>query len=159
MGVDGDGDDRIDGAPEKTLTLELKRYDPIPITLPSRQLYVVEAELRARDPVPLYDRCDLAITPEDATREGTTLTVVVHNIGIEPTGAFRVEVTTADGRTLATKRHEGLDGIGDLQEKRVAISFEDLPANEALTVTVQGPEKEITEVNNVAHIPVAGSTR
>jgi len=149
MGADGDGDGRIDG-PASTLALDLKRYEPIPVTLPSRRQYVVEADLVQRDPVPLYDRCDLAVTHEDAARKGRALTVVVHNLGCRPTGAFEVRVADTTGRVLAARRHPGLDGIADLQDKKAPFTFTNMPAAGDLLVRVRGPEKEITEVNNVA---------
>lgn len=150
MGVDADGDDRIDG-PAETLTLALKRYEAIPITLPSHTLYVVEAKCIRKD-VPLYDRCDLAITHEDATREGRALSVVVHNIGCHPSGAFTVEVKDGAGRVVATKRHASLEGVADLQDKKASLTFENMPADGTLEVSARGPAKEITEANNVARI-------
>jgi hypothetical protein len=150
MGVDADGDDRIDGTPEAH-RMELKRYETIPVTLPSHELYVVEAKCIAKD-VPLYDRCDLAITHEDASREGQRLTAVVHNLGCKATGPFTVEVRGPQGKTLATERHAGLESAEDLNDRKVEISFDDLPPTGALEVTVRGGAKEITEVNNRARM-------
>jgi len=150
MGLDANDDDKIDGTAE-IKQMELKRYETIPVTLPSHKLYVVEARCVRKD-VPLHERCDLAITHEDATRKGTALTVVVHNIGRLPTGPFRVELLDAAGKTLGTKTHPGLDGIEDLQDKKIAITFDNVAAAGALRVKVAGEMKEITEVNNVARI-------
>jgi len=151
MGEDRDGDDRVD-ADAKKVTLGLKRYEPIPVTLPSRKLYVVEAKLLRKDPVPLYDRCDLAVTHEDAVREGASLRVIVHNIGCKPSGPFTVEVKEGADRVLATKRHGGLDGVADLNDKKIVLTFAGLPAHGDLQVHVVGPAKEITETNNTAWI-------
>ena len=151
MGGDRDGDDRVD-APAKKMTLELKRYEVIPVTLPTRKLYAVEAKLLRKDPVPLHDRCDLAITHEDAVREGTSLQVIVHNIGCKPSGPFTVKVRPRAGQVLAAKQHKGLDGVGDLNDKKIALTFAGLPAHGDLQVHVAGPTKEITEANNTAWI-------
>ena len=149
-GVDLDGDDRIDGAGEK-LTLDLKRYETIPVTLPSRRLYVVEAR-RLRKDVPLYERPDLAVTHEDANREAGKLTVVVHNLGCLRSGPFTVAVEDPSGRTVAVREHPGLEGVADLRDKRVSLDFENLPPHGTLRVSVAGPDREITEVNNTARI-------
>jgi hypothetical protein len=111
----------------------------------------VEAKLIRKDPVPLYDRTDLAITHEDAVREAGKLMVVVHNIGCKRAGEFTVKVADAAGKVLGTQRHAGLEGIGDLKPKTASFTFENMP-DTALTVTVTGPEKEITEVNNTTTI-------
>jgi hypothetical protein len=151
MGPDEDGDGRMDREDRK-LTLDLKRYETIPVTLPGRTLYLVEVR-QVRKDTPLYERCDLAVTHEDATRQGTGLTVVVHNLGCRATGAFAVELADANGRVLATQRHDGLDGVADLQDKTAKITFENAPAQGPLTVAVRGSVPEITEVNNRAVIP------
>jgi hypothetical protein len=151
MGVDTNGDDQIDGAPQAR-RMELKRYDTIPVTLPSHTLYVVEAKCVTRD-VPLYERCDLAITHEDASREGGKLTVLAHNLGCKATGPFAVEVRDPGGKLLASKPHDGLESAEDLVDKKVAVTFEGLPPTGALDVSIRSEAKEITEVNNVARIP------
>ncbi len=150
MGVDADGDDRIDGAAQ-TQRMELKRYEMIPVTLPSHKLYVVEAKCVKKD-VPLYERCDLAVSHEDATRNGGTLTVIVHNLGCKATGSFTIEVKNEAGKLYAAKPHAGLGSAEDLNDKKATIAFEGLPAAGTLTVTVRGEAKEITEVNNAARI-------
>jgi hypothetical protein len=155
MGIDADGNDRIDGDAE-TLTLDLKRYETVPITLPSHKLYIVEARCTDRD-VPLYERCDLAITHEDAVREGQMLTVRIHNLGCEPSGPFTVRIETPAGRILSSAGHTGLDGVGDLRARHIALTFDGMPERGDLIVSVRGPDKEITEVNNVARLPDVGT--
>jgi hypothetical protein len=150
-GFDANNDDHIDGNPEQVFRVQLKRYDLIPVTLPVAKTYVVEAELIRRDPVSLYDQADLAITHEDAVREPGKLTVVVHNIGCKRAEAFTVQVADSTDKVLDTQQHYGLEGIGDLKPKTASFTFENMP-DVALTVTVAGPEKEITEVNNTTTI-------
>ncbi|MGD8237876.1 MAG: hypothetical protein PVH68_04950 [Armatimonadota bacterium] len=151
MGVDADGDDQIDGAAQAR-RMELKRYETILVTLPSHKLYIVEAKCIRKD-VPLYDRCDLAISHEDASRERDRLTVIAHNLGCRPTGPFTVEVRGPKGKLLGSVRHAGLESAEDLEDRKVAMPFDGLPPTGALEVTVRGEAKEITEVNNAARIP------
>jgi len=151
MGLDTNGDDLIDVLTAE-LELPLKRHETIPVELPSRKCYLVEATLVDRD-VPLYDRCDLAVTHEDASREGRTLRVVAHNLGCTSTGAFTIRVTDATGRLLAEREHGGLDGVLDLHAKRTELTFDGLPERGALRATLYGPAKEITHANNTARIP------
>lgn len=94
---------------------------------------------------------DLAVTHEDAVRVAGKLTVVVHNVGCKNTGEFTVKVADPAGEVLDTRRHAGLEGIGDLKPKTASFTFESMP-DVALTVTATGPEKEITEVNNATTI-------
>ena len=150
MGLDTDDDDRIDVLHKET-QMALKRYETIPVELPSRKCYMVEAKLMRRD-VPLYDRCDLAVTHEDASRQGRMLRVVAHNLGCKPTGPFAVCIVDATGRTLAERRHAGLDGVLDLHAKRAEFTFDGMPERGALRVTLSGPAKEITGANNTAQI-------
>jgi hypothetical protein len=157
VGPDANGDDRIDRV-EVERTIGLKRYETIPVVLPSRELYVVEAECVGKD-VPLYERPDLAVTHEDATRRNDELAVVIHNIGCQRSGPFEVTVADASGNVLASKRHPGLEGVADLEDKKAALGFGALPDGGTLIVTVRGPEKEITEVNNVARVNALGERR
>ncbi len=158
-GIDTNGDDKIDEPLGQPRTLDLRRYEPIPITLPSRKLVVVDVTQIANDPVPLAQRCDLGITREDAVRDETTLTVKVHNLGCEASGPFSVAVKDSDAKTLATQKHHGLDGVLDLQPKVAAFTFADLPTSGSLRVEVRGPAKEITEVNNTAEVAAKAWSR
>ena len=157
IGPDDDGDDRIDGAAH-TFELDLKRYETIPVSLPVRRSIIVEA-MCVRQDVPLHDRCDLAITHEDAEREGDRLAIKVHSLGSKPTGPFTVAVFDAAGRRHASQEHIGLPGIDDLREKAAAMTFQDLPTEGNLSVRVTGPRKEITESNNVAVVGVPMNSR
>jgi hypothetical protein len=81
-----------------------KEYDALQSKVAAAKTYVVEAELIRKDPVPLYDRADLAVTHEDSLRQAGKLTVVVHNIGCKKTGGFTVKVVDAASppETMAT---------------------------------------------------------
>lgn len=152
MGIDENGDDRIDGKPEETFRQSLKRYERIALTLPSRRLYVIEAQLVESDPTPLYDRPDLAITHEDAERRGESLEVVVHNISVAASGPFTVEARDGAGRRLASRKCLGLEGVGDFKDKKETLKFSDMPREEDLVVMVEYPGREITSVNNLTRI-------
>lgn len=146
MGVDENDDDRIDGeAPAQRMSL--KRYAALEVTLPSRKAYIVEAKQVEKD-VPLHERCDLAVTAQDATREGRRLTVVAHNIGCKATGPFEVVVKDARGKVMGRQKHAGLEGVEDLQDKKAAFVFENVTPG-PVTVELTGPAKEIADHNNV----------
>ena len=152
-GIDLDGNDTIDEGLE-TRRLELKRYEPIPLTLSSRKLQIVEARLVEKR-TPLHQRCDLALTHEDATRKGNRLTVIVHNLGCVATGPFRVQLMRDGGEAIGAVSHAGLDGIGEnLQARQAAIEFADVPPG-MLRVSVSGIKEEITAANNQATIGAA----
>jgi len=149
IGPDANDDDRIDGQAQ-VRRAPLKRYEPIPITVPSRVPTLLEAKLIERD-VPLHERCDLAVTGRDASREQGKLTVMAHNLGRVPTGPFEAILRDAQGREAGRQAHAGLDGIEDLRDKKVAFTFEGIPAGD-LKVVLAGTRKEITEANNMARI-------
>ena len=151
-GVDLDGNDTIDRGLE-TRRLELKRYETIPVTLPTHAAFVVEARLVEKG-TPLHQRCDLAVTHEDAVRKGRGLSVKVHNLGCHPTGAFRVQLERENGDVIASMTNPGLEGIqGDFQPKLVAIEFPHVAAGR-WRVRVSGEKEEITGANNVAQVTV-----
>ena len=152
MGIDSDDDDKTDEPLGQPQMLELKRYEPISLTLPSRKLVVVDVTQVAKDPTPLDQRCDLGITHEDAVRKGTTLTAKVHNLGCVASGPFTVVVKDSGGKSVATQEHEGLDGVLDLHPKVASFTFTNMPADGTLCVEIHGPAKEITEANNAAEI-------
>ena len=155
QGVDGNGDDRIDGE-AKAETMKLKRYEAIPVALPSRQLWIVQAECLDKA-TPLHQRCDLAVSAEDALLEEGSLTVVAHIIGCKPTGPFRVEVADASGKVLARQDEPaGLDGAANLADRSKAFVFPGT-FRPPLKISVTGPEEEITECNNSAILPATGS--
>jgi hypothetical protein len=150
-GIDVDGNDTIDEGLE-TRRLELKRYEPIPVTLPSRKLQIVEARLLEKR-TPLNQRCDLALTNEDSVRKGDRLTVIVHNLGCVPTGPFDVRLSRENGEAIATVSYPGLDGIAaDLQPKQASIEFVNVPPG-ICRVTVSGAKEEITSANYAVVIP------
>jgi hypothetical protein len=148
QGVDTNGDDRIDGE-TKVETMKLKRYEAIPITLPSRQLWIVEAECQSKE-TPLHERCDLAISAEDAVLEAGTLTVVAHNLGCKPTGPFEVKIMDVNGKVLASQKDEiGLESAADLNDRKKSFTFAG-DFKPPLKIVVSGPTEEITEGNNAA---------
>jgi hypothetical protein len=154
QGVDTNGDDRIDGE-AKTETMKLKRYEVIPVVLPSRKLWIVEAECQSKE-TPLHQRCDLAVSAEDAVLETGKLTIVAHNLGCKPTGPFRVEVVDGTGKMLASQHEQvGLDSAESLADQKKSFVFEGT-FNPPLKIMVSGPAEEITECNNIAVFPPAG---
>ncbi len=159
IGLDQDQDGTFDGEPKKGAR-ELARYDVFPLTVPARSLLF--ATFRMAQPMDdIRLRADLAVCADDATYdpETGTLTVVVHNIGSKPTGAYRVVVKTGD-RTLLEKEMPSLEPPVDLEPKTVSIQVTDLKADANTPVVVSlDPEAhipEITEVNNTVTLDLAG---
>lgn len=146
MGADSDGDDRIDGIPA-AVTMELKRFESIPVRLPVREIFVIEARCIQKD-IPLSERCDLAVSAEEISRAGAKLSCAVYNLGNRPTGPFTVALSDASGRQLARAEHAGLDSAGGLETRKALFVFDNAPAATGMTISVSGPAKEVTACNN-----------
>ncbi|MDP6775312.1 MAG: hypothetical protein QGI83_00945 [Candidatus Latescibacteria bacterium] len=78
--------------------------------------------------------------------------MVIHNLGRVPTGPFDVTLVNALGTPVGGAQHPGLDGIEDLNDKKVAMTFNLVPRWGTVLATVRGNGKEITKANNRAAI-------
>ncbi|MGH0038586.1 MAG: hypothetical protein ACQGVK_26415 [Myxococcota bacterium] len=150
MGADRDADGRIDRV-SASRTLALQRGEGIPVSLAPGVRTIVEVSQVEAGP-PLWPRSDLAVTHEDAQLRGGNVTVQVHNIGTSPSGAFEVELRDANGRSLGSRSHPGLEGVRDLKPKRATFRFQGVPTSGRLEVVVEGAAPEITARNNRARL-------
>ncbi len=153
QGPDHNGDDRIDGPAQEEI-LRLKRHETIPVSLPAGRCWIVEVSCQDRE-TPLHQRCDLAVSAEDALLEEDCLTVVAHNLGCHPTGPFRIELADDAGTLLARMEEaEGLAGFSLTEDSSKSCRIEGT-FRTPLTVSLHGPREEITESNNRARIQAA----
>ena len=155
QGTDRNQDGEFDLAPREQ-EMELARYDVLPLTLPARALWLVSCALVT----PMDDvraRPDLAVCADDSRYdpEAGALTLVVHNVGSRPTGAYAVRVRVGD-RTLLERAMASLEAPNDLKPRTVSVKVENLRdlASRKLTVELDPGARiaEITEVNNVLNI-------
>ncbi|MGD9496573.1 MAG: hypothetical protein AB7Y46_09705 [Armatimonadota bacterium] len=148
MGVDSDGDDEPD-AQVTAGEQELWRYDgALPFTAHPGQTVVIELTL-LEELADIRERPDLAIDPQDVTREGDTLSVTVHNIGGSAAPASVLQVLGEAGE-IATAQVPALQAPHDLQPKTATVRI-DLPAGARPTAVLldsPGAIDEITEANN-----------
>jgi len=156
-GPDANDDDAPDSA-ATTHTMDLKRYEAIPVTLPPRRPWVVEATLIERA-TPLWERPDLAVTCLDAlyAPDRHVATIVVHNIGTRATGRYRLRVTTSEGCELLSRSMPSLEPPLDCKPRVEHVQVQGIPANASelvATVTPLVPTEEITSCNNTARIPL-----
>lgn len=116
VGPDADGDMQADGT-ERSETLELARAEAVELTLPPRQVTVVELRQVARlDPI--FARADLALAAREVEVAGAEVKGVVHNVGAADAPEAVVAVTDAGGRVLARESLGPLAAPLDLAPKR-----------------------------------------
>ena len=138
-GLDRDDDGRFEEAATRR-TRNLQRYSAIPLTLPPRQVTVVQVEqLQALGD--LRRRPDLALSQADSGR------VRVHNIGSVEAAEIRVTARRGD-RELESRTIERLEAPLDLHPRRVAVSFEGARAGDVIVVDPGDRIPEIAEHNN-----------
>jgi len=152
-GTDADGDDRPDRLADER-TLRLLRASPVALTLPPKQVTVVElTQLRRLDDERL--RADLAICPAEIRVEGGAVRGVVHNIGSRDAPAFEVALIDATGKVRARKRLAPLPAPLDLVPRRAPFQIGPLPAAAkgwSLAVDPDNRIPEIHEPNNRAPV-------
>jgi hypothetical protein len=115
LGVDGDNDDTFDVNPEPR-SVTLQRADRIPITLPPKQILVLELIQTEAHPA-LFPRPDLAISAREIRIQGDTLVVPVHNIGSADAPATEIVVKDDNGQILAREQVPPLAAPLDLIPK------------------------------------------
>lgn len=153
VGIDRDGDDEPDEEVMRDQR-ELWRYDgALSFTAQPGKTLVIELTLleKLED---IRTRPDLAIGPDDVTREGNTLSVTVHNIGGSAAPASVVQVLDGEEHELVTAPVPALDPPHDLQPKIATVRI-DLPGGAEPTMVLLDPEDaitEITEANNAVTI-------
>jgi hypothetical protein len=149
VGPDADDDGNMDAAVEDR-TMELQRFAAIPLTLPPRQVTILQAEMVERlDDI--RGRPDLALSEREVEVKDGVLSVTVHNIGAAPAEADAA-VLDADGRVVARQSLGRLEAPLDLEPRRKTFAFR-LPAGPhkgwRLVLDPDGKVPEICEDNNV----------
>lgn len=146
-------DSRVDKDPkaQKIFKVYLQRYSLLPIAVPAESSVQIEVTQLERG-TPLEQLPDLAISPLDARydKESQELTVVIHNIGLVPSGAFVAEITVNGNKVLARE----LDSLSPPSEFRTAkyqlvIPVKDWEDDVQVEIRRQAGGDEITLHNNV----------
>lgn len=150
QGVDTDNDDVADGAVE-TSEPSFGRSESIEFQLPPRAATILTLKLKASG-VQYSQRPDLAISPEDISRQGDGVHVKLHSLGSVAAPPSLIALTDADGNPVATAQTPTIAAPLDLQPKTAEIVLKDPQLR-----TLKGgriiiyPNKElgeITELNN-----------
>jgi len=136
------------GAPVWEVERNLRRFDVVTLPIPPRTPVVIKVEQLERRERPA-EMPDLAIDPWDANRDGTTVTVVVHNLGNGAAENVVVRLLHGD-EIMGEKTISRLDPPVDFVPKRTSVRFDSVTASRNLRVVVD-PEngiEEILEENN-----------
>jgi len=157
IGPDANEDERMDSAAAPK-QMALARNVPIPLTLPSRGLMLVEVKQRAKL-APQWPRPDLAVVTTDMQydRDKGGLAIVVHNVGSAPARDFTVTIAV-DGKVVATHKVPLLEAPNDLVPRTKAFTQNGLRGAGRVTVAVDPDNRiaEIWEENNRAVFDLGG---
>lgn len=153
VGIDSDGDDNID----KVLTtgeVEIQRAERLSLTLPPKQVVVIEAEQIASLP-PLFPRPDLAISAQEIRVEGNSLVVPVHNIGSSDAPEATIVLSDRTGRRIIEAKVPPLKAPLDLQPKVYTLRLPLPPTALKPLQVIVDPKNLIAEIyegNNFATV-------
>jgi len=131
----------------------LRRFDTVTVPVPPRTPVIIAVErLEGFDePEKLPDP---AVGVRDIERNGSLVTVTVHNLGDAP--AEGIVVRLVDGEeTLAEKTIGRIDAPTDYTAKKAAVSFIDVPDRRTIRAVLD-PDDALTEIleeNNEAAVP------
>ncbi|MFC1714603.1 hypothetical protein ACFL6S_13130 [Candidatus Poribacteria bacterium] len=152
LGIDEDGDDTADVSLESRDVM-LQRADTIPLTLPPKQVIVLELIQTEAHPK-LFPLPDLAISAQDIYFEGDILVVPIHNIGSADAPATEIVVKDDHGQILAREQVPSIAAPLDLVPKihTLRLSIPALAPGTMLQIELDAANqiREIYEGNNVA---------
>ena len=151
LGIDSDNDDAPDTSLEQR-TVTLQRADRISITLPPKQVLVLELTQTEAHPK-LFPLPDLAISAREIHIEGDTLVVPVHNIGSADAPATEIVVKDDHGQILVRKQVLPIAAPLDLIPKihTLRLSIPALAQGTRLHIELDAVNRirEIYEGNNI----------
>ena len=157
IGADANEDGVLDGRATMN-QMPLARNVPIALTLPSKQLTLVDVVRRAAG-TPLWPRPDVAVTTTDMSfdAERMELRFLVHNVGSASARDIQVTVLI-DGKPAATHRIPELAAPNDLIPKLAALNQEVPAGARRVEVVLDADERidELWEGNNRAAFAVPG---
>lgn len=152
LGIDSDSDDAPDTSLEHR-TVTLQRADRLSLTLPPKQVLVLELTQAEAHPK-LFPLPDLAISAREIHMEGDTLVVPIHNIGSADAPATEIVVKDDHGQVLARKQVPPivapLDLIPKIHTVRLSISALTLGTMLQIELDAANQIREIYKGNNVA---------
>lgn len=145
-GPDRDDNGVLD-SPAQEQGLELQRYSQIALTLPPRQVTIVQiAQVERLDDI--VERADLALSPIDTRlHDNGKLEVKVHNIGVRPARDVRVDLVRG-GRVAESNVLAEIQAPVDLEPKIISLWFDSARAGDVVQVDPDGTIPEIAEHNN-----------
>ena len=129
-------------------TVHFRRFDRLTFMVPSQKSVTLSVSQVSADPLP-GPRPDLAVSPYFVKRDGSTVSVIVHNIGDAPSGPFTVTLVS-DGNVVGTVEGQSLDGVEDFVPKSATVTLKGAKKGRPCRIIVDpdGAVDEIFEENN-----------
>jgi hypothetical protein len=145
-GPDADDDGHMDEVSGER-TMELQRYAAVTLTLPPKQVTIVEVK-QVEQLGDLRSRADLALSPLDTYLgpEGE-IDVKVHNIGALPARDITVSLVRG-GTVVASHVIEHIEDPHDLLPRIATVHFSDAQDRDTVIVDPEETIPEIAEHNN-----------
>jgi hypothetical protein len=121
QGVDANGDDQAEGAPEKR-TVQLERTKSVEFTFPPRATTVLTLKNVKRG-TPYHERPDLGIDRQDVTQKDGRLTVRLHCLGSVAAPASKVALISPEGKIIADALSPAIPAPLDWKPKTAEITL------------------------------------
>ncbi|MFB0515549.1 MAG: CARDB domain-containing protein, partial [Candidatus Neomarinimicrobiota bacterium] len=158
QGRDRDRDDEIDEAAPGSKFTVTERGERLTVTVPGRELSVVEIAQEERSELPFFPRPDVGFSPRDLVvsniqpdaGELVEITAKVHNIGNEDARDVEV-VFYVDGEPIGTRTVGLIEAPNDLRPRAREVQFAWLAVagTHKISVKVKLAAREITSTNNL----------
>ena len=163
LGVDSDGDDRMDKVLEQRKIRIAERGERIRLSLPPRQVAVLDVRQSTARDVPSV-LPDIAIVGEEITFHATEpssgvnadAAIPIHNLGPAPAEKVTVTVRVEQGGTYWTStQNVSLPASRDLEpvHRTIHVKLSLPPGRSYLNVSASLGGDEITRCNNACRVP------
>lgn len=135
----------------------LERFGKLTVQVPPKVPVILEVKQLTADPFP-GSLPDLATSAYYIRKQGSSLSITVHNIGCAPSGPFTVTVLDKNNEEQKTVNVKSLESPEDFVPRNVEVVISGLPALELYRVRIDMENKvrEIFEENNEVDFVVGG---
>ncbi|MCD6307423.1 MAG: hypothetical protein J7M24_00350, partial [Candidatus Latescibacteria bacterium] len=129
--------------------ISIRRFANVPLLIPPRLPVTLDIRQTSVSPEPAA-LPDLATSDYYISRDGSSLTVTVHNIGTAAAPACDLTVYDMAGEVLKTVKIPAIAGAADFVPKQAVVKVQGLPERDGYVVKVDSGDEvfEIYEGNN-----------
>jgi len=154
LGADVDRDGHIDHVTTRQNIPAISKGTEVRLRIPAGNLQVVRIQVTAPRPRDLARLPDAAAARSDFRLVDGQAELVVHNIGLAPTGPFKVRLLDTDNQRIGPDHHLSLPGFRGMEAVTKTLRWPVSSPRKIGYVSIDpdGTLSEITKKNNVIHI-------